>query len=408
MIDHASLPPNPGCYLFKDEGERVIYIGKAKSLRKRVASYFQKGGHDLKTQGLVKNISSVDFIVTDSEVEALILENNLIKRHQPRYNIDLKDSKNYAYINLTEEEYPRLLIARKKTGKGSFYGPFVSAQERDHVLYVLNKTFQLRRCKRMPKKACLRLHIGLCSAPCTDGIGKEEYMERVEKARLVLNGRTEELVSSMEKGMNAFSGAMNFERAIELRDQMESLRKLGEHQKADRPRKHDEDILNYLLKGDVVYLALFNIQRGILMNKEEVIFPWTPDFLEEFLVQYYSDNNVPKEVILPEEVDSSVAEFLGKRRNGKVRVTVPKKGGKKSLLELVAKNIEAAFFGDLSKPEVLKDALGLEERPVVIECFDISHLSGTSTVGSMVQFRNGKPDKNNYRRYRIKTVEGIA
>ena len=408
MIDLGSIPLDPGCYLFKDKSGTTIYIGKAKNLRKRVASYFQKTNHDAKTAVLVEKIESVDFIATESEVEALILENNLIKRNQPKYNIDLKDSKNFAYLQVTDEEFPRILLARKKTGNGSFYGPFVSGQERNHIRYVLNKTFGFRRCKKMPKKPCLRYHIKHCSTPCTGMITSVEYNRRIEKAKLILKGKTKELICVLESEMASASKALNFERAQEIRDQINAISNLNQRQLVDRQRRHDEDIISFIVREDRVYLLLFNIYRGTLTNKEEYTFKQSPDFLEEFLVQYYSDQPVPKEIILPQPVDESVTLFLEQRRGGKVQVTIPLRGVKKDLIRLVNRNIDLTFFGDQSKLEALKNSLGLASLPNVIECFDISHLSGTSTVGSMVQYREAKPDKNNYRRFKIKTVEGIS
>jgi excinuclease ABC subunit C len=407
MIDLASLPSSAGCYLFKDSSGEIIYIGKGKNLKKRVRSYFKPIEADQKTRNLVENIDSVDVIVTDNEVEALVLENNLIKKHQPKYNIDLKDSKNYAYIQVTEEAYPRLLLARRKEGRGKFYGPFVSARERDKVRYVVNKTFGFRKCRKMPKKPCLRYHINLCSTPCTGNISQEQYQERIRMAKLILKGRSKELLQKMNLEMTVASGNMNFERALGLRDQIEALEGLSQSQNMDRQRKHDEDIINFTIRDDRVYLLLFNIYKGTLINKEEFSFNLLPDFFEEFLIQYYSEKEIPKELIIPVKIESSITDFLSYRRGGKVKVTVPKKGEKKQLLKLVKRNVETTFFGDLSKLEELKKALNLSETPFVVECFDISHLSGTSTVGSMVQFRNAKPDKNNYRRFQIKTVEGV-
>ncbi len=408
MIDIHSVPNKSGCYLFKNESGTVVYVGKAKNLRKRVKSYFQKTNLDPKTRGLVGNIYSVDHIATDNEVEALILENNLIKKYKPKYNIDLRDSKNYAYIQETHERYPRFILSRRKDGKGTFYGPFVSAQARDHVLYVLNKTFRFRRCRRLPKKACLRFHINLCSAPCIKKDSEKDYEERVRRARIILKGRSEEIVSELELEMNQAVGIKNFEKALELRDQIYSLKLLQEEQKMDRKQKHNEDIIGFIEREGKVFLMLFNIYKGTLINKEEFTFSQSPDFFEEFLLQYYSENETPKELILPFEISPALKDYLNSRRGSKLRITVPKRGEKKKLLDLVLKNIETSFFGDLTKIEELRDSLGLSELPFVIECFDISHLSGTSTVGSMVQFRNARPDKTNYRRFKIRTVEGVA
>jgi excinuclease ABC subunit C len=407
MIDLNSIPNSPGCYLFKDKKGTIIYIGKAKDLKKRVKSYFQKKEHSGKTQALVKNISSVDFFLTDNEVEALLLENNLIKKHLPKYNIDLKDSKRYAYIRVSSEKFPRLLIARNTALKGDYFGPFVSGIERDFILSVLKRTFKFRTCKKLPKKPCLRFHIGLCNAPCTGNISEKNYSADVLSAKKVLDGKTEEILKELLKRMGSLAKKQDFESALTLRDQIRAIEGLDTKQKIDRNKKHDEDIINYFVRDNRVYLLLFNVYRGTLENKQEFTFDSGENFFEEFLVRYYSENKIPKEIIVPEPVDSSIKEYLQKLKKGKIKVTRPKTGEKKMLLELVKKNIELSFFRDSNKLDDLRAILKLNENPAVIECFDISHLSGTSTVGSMVQFRHAKPDKSNYRRFKIRSVEGI-
>ncbi len=407
MMDLSSIPANPGCYLFKDKRNNVIYVGKAKNLKKRVNSYFQKADLDSKTQIMLDYVDSVDFIVTDNEVEALILENNLIKKNSPKYNINLKDSKRFAYIQLTDDDFPRILYARRPFGKGKFFGPFVSASARDDILWVLKRTFQLRTCKRMPKKACLRYHINLCLAPCINKVSKKRYGEVIEKVEMVLKGKTGELVGFISSEMKNASEREDFERALELRNQISAIKWLTQKQDMERLKRHNEDILNYVIKGGNVYLILFNIYKGILENKQEFEFNYNDDFLEEFIVQYYSENSVPKELILPQHTDDSLIAFLKEKRNGTVKLTVPQKGDKKRLIDLVQMNVELTFFGDTDKLVDLKNNLKLEDIPTVIECFDVSHLSGTSTVASMVQFRNARPDKSNYRRFKIRTVEGI-
>jgi len=407
MIDLINLPLDSGCYLFRDAGKRIIYVGKAKNLRRRVKNYFQKKEQDPKTRSLMNNLDSVEFFVTDTEVEALILENTLIKKHQPKYNINLKDAKTYAFIQLTDEVFPRLLIARQKQGSGKYFGPFVSALERDHVLQVLNRTFALRTCRKVPKKACLRYHLQLCSAPCVGLISQEDYGKNIRNVRLILSGKPKELLKKLQQEMMRKSQSFEYENALMLRNQITAIQHLQENQKMQRHHTFDEDIINYLIRDGTVYLMLFNIYKGTLSTKNEFIFDFTPDFLEEFIVQYYSGNPVPSEVIVPQKLSDSLAVFLTQKRKKKTRIIVPKKGAKKQLLDLVVKNIEITFFGDLSKVEALQHQLNLQEPPQVIECFDISHLSGTSMVGSMVQYRNGKPDKTNYRRFRIRTVEGI-
>ncbi|HII02908.1 TPA: excinuclease ABC subunit C [Methanosarcinaceae archaeon] len=407
MIDLEALPHLPGCYLFKDEDGGVLYVGKAKDLKKRVSSYFQKRDHDPKTENLVRAAKGLDFIVTNTEVEALLLENTLIKKHWPRYNIALKDSKRYACIHLTDEKFPRIRLARKKVGGGDYFGPSVSAKERDYIYEVVRKTFQLRTCKKLPKRACLRYHMGVCSGPCIGNIQVEEYGEKVKRAASVLKGNIRELIESLEKDMKELAAKQQFEQAMELRDEIAALEFLQEKQNVERQKKHDEDILNYLVKDGTVYLMLFKVYKGTLEDKQDYVFAYGEEFLEEFLVQYYSENEPPGELIVPESLDESLADFLAHVRGKKVKVTVPKQGEKKELLDLAGKNVEIGFFGDRKKLEALQQKLSLPKAPTVIECFDISHLAGTSTVGSMVQFRGGRPDKHNYRRFKIQSVEGI-
>jgi len=407
MIDLEALPHLPGCYLFKDEEGSVLYVGKAKDLKKRVSSYFRKRDHDPKTENLVRAAKGLDFIVTNTEVEALLLENTLIKKHWPRYNIALKDSKRYACIHLTDEKFPRIRLARKKVGGGDYFGPFVSARERDYIYEVVRKTFQLRTCKKLPKRACLRYHMGACSGPCIGKIPAEEYGEKVKKAASVLKGNIKELIESLECEMKELAAKQQFEQAMELRDEIAALEFLQEKQNVERQKKHDEDILNYLVRDDTVYLMLFKVYKGTLEDKQDYVFAYGEDFLEEFLVQYYSENEPPGELIVPEPLDESLVDFLAHVKGKKVKVTVPKQGEKKELLDLAGKNVEIGFFGDRKKLEALQEKLSLPKAPNVIECFDISHLSGTSTVGSMVQFRGGRPDKHNYRRFKIQSVEGI-
>jgi len=407
MKDLAALPREPGCYLFTDKTGRVIYVGKAKVLRSRVKSYFQSRELDPKTEALVGNINDLDLIVTKNEVEALILEHNLIKKHRPKYNIDWKDAKRYAYIRETPDDLPRFEVARKKEGPGKFFGPFVSAANRDYVLELIQRTFRIRTCRKLPKRACLRYHIGACDAPCTGSIGRTRYGENVKRAEQVLRGKAAELIKKLEAEMKIASDSLDYEHAIELRNQIRSLKWLDEKQNMERHKKYNEDILNYIIKSGRVYLILFNVYKGTLENKQQFEFEFDENFLEEFIVQYYTENPVPKELIVPEGIDESLELFLGLKRRGKVRVAVPKRGDKKQLLELVKRNVETTFFGHVEKLEDLQKKLKLQEVPDIIECFDVSHYSGTSTTASMVQFRNGLPDKSNYRRFKIRTVEGI-
>lgn len=407
MIDTAGLPENPGCYLYSDADGRIIYVGKAKNLKKRVSSYFTKKDHDPKTRSLVAHIASVSVVVTDTETEAFLLENTLIKKHQPKYNIDLKDAKRYAWIELTDGEFPRLVIARRATGDGTFFGPFVSAAERDRVLAVAKKVFHLRTCKKLPKRPCLRRHMQSCSAPCTGTVSAEEYGENVKRAALLLKGKSTELLDMLRHEMAERSAAEEYERALVLRNEIDAIGHLADRQHVERRRSFDQDVIAFQVTDGKAYLTVFNVERGTLANKEEFSFEAGEDVFEEFLVQYYSDREPPGELILGHEADPALADFLSAKKGRHVEIVIPQRGEKKQLLDLARKNLEIAFFRDTLKSAELGAALGLPHPPAVIECFDISHLSGTAMVGSMVQFRDGRPDKSGYRRFRIKTVEGI-
>jgi len=408
MIDLTALPDDPGCYLFSDESGVIIYIGKAKNLRKRVTSYFQKTDHDPKTRNLIARIASVSMMVTNTETEALLLENNLIKKHQPNYNIDLKDAKRFAYIELTKEPFPRIGFARRtSTVEATYFGPFVSAAERDALIRVIKRVFRLRSCRKLPRRACLRYHMKSCSAPCIGVISEEDYHVQVERATALLKGKGRELLASLRSEMAGYSASQDYERALLLRNQIGAIEHLAERQHVERPKETDQDVIAYTVADDTVFLMVFSVEKGLLSGKQEYSFDYREDFFEEFLVQYYADRPPPAELILPHDVDEALSGYLAEKKGKNVQVTVPKIGEKKKLLELVVKNIEQAFLKNELKVRDLQANLDLPDPPEVIECFDISHLSGTSMVGSMVQFRGGVPDKKNYRRFRIKTIEGI-
>ena len=406
MIEPPNFPDSPGCYIFKDSEGRVIYVGKAKDLRKRVGSYFQKGDKGKKTENLVNAIVSAEFIATRTEVEALILENNLIKKYSPKYNIDLKDSRRYAYIQLTDEKFPRVMLARQRTGEGKFYGPFTSAKERDLVLETINNKFMLRTCRKFPKRACLRHHIRHCLAPCVGFASEGDYAKAVERAKKILKGSTGELASLLEAEMKESSAKLDFELASSLKGQLFSLKALQDRQATERQKKYDEDIIAFSVVGGKAHLLLFNVKSGLLLNKQEFEFDFYDGALSDFITSFYSENPIPKEIIVPEEMGNALEQFLSEKKGSLVKLTSPKAGEKKGLLELAKKNVELTFFLGKGRVGALKEALGLASLPSVIECFDISHLSGTLSVGSMVQFRDGEPDKRNYRRFRIKSFEG--
>jgi len=412
MIDLKSVPDKPGCYLFKDRKGIIIYVGKAKILKYRVRSYFS-GKHDEKTELLIRNISSMDYIVTKTEVEALLLENNLIKKHKPRYNIDLRDSKRYAYILLTKEDFPRLMVARDKLKKGKYFGPFTSAEKRSKVIKLLRMVFKLRTCNKMPKRACLRYHIKLCSAPCINNITKTEYADKIKAIGGFLKGDVKKVVKTLDFKMTKFSSKEMFEEAMEMRDSINALKTLDERQRAELDKTYDQDAINYLVSKGTIFLVVFNVHKGVLINKTEFEFDYKEGFMEEFLLRYYDEADVPREIIIPTEVDESLAQYLSLKRREQTsrrvstKVVVPKKGDKKELLDIAMINLENSFRKDELSIKDLQTKLRMQSLPEVIECFDISNIQGSFAVGSMVQFRGGKPDKRNYRRFRIKTVEGI-
>jgi len=405
MVDFKSLPSKPGSYQFKDKNGRIIYVGKAKNLKKRVGNYFLNKRLDDKTKALVSNINSVDYIVTNSETEALILENNLIKKHSPHYNISLKDSKTYAFIKITDDEFPRLTIIRDREKGDNVFGPFVIGADRKNLLEFLNKSFKLRTCRRLPKKECLRFNIGICSAPCSEKIGKHEYSKSVNKAKKVLSGKIDELQVSLKKELKEHSSKQEFEKAIIIREQIRALEYLRHKQLVQRNMKHNENFIDCLAEDFSVYIMVFKVSRGLVGEKAEFEFNYSPEFLTQFISQYYSENEVPDELILRSRLDDSLIDFL-KSKNPVVKVVVPKAGDKLKMLDLVKKNIKERFLKSKEALLELRDCLCLENIPIVIEGFDISHLSGTDTAASMVQFRNAEPNKSEYRRFKIRTVEG--
>lgn len=388
--NYKNLPQEPGCYLFKDKSGVVLYVGKAKNLRKRVASYFTKKDHDPKTEMLISRIYNMDYFVTGNEIEALILENNLIKKYYPRFNIDLKDSRRYAYLRLTDDEFPFLEVARTREEPGQYFGPFVSGKYRKEIHKVLGRRFGIltQKPSSLKKKS----------------LDREEYKLRLKKVMKILKGDVNEMIRNLKKEMKSASLAKNFEYALMLRNQIEALSYLKEKQHMELRRNYDSDIINFIIEEDKVYLLLFNIYKGVLENKQEFEFNVTDAFLEEFLLQYYSSHDVPQEIIIPRKIDPSMSGFLEKKKGKKVEIIIPEKGMKKALLELAMKNVKIALHGENMRVVELQKSLSLVKAPIIIECFDISHLRGTHTVASMVTFYKGKPQKSHYRKFRIRTV----
>ncbi|HKC63474.1 MAG TPA: excinuclease ABC subunit UvrC [Pyrinomonadaceae bacterium] len=426
-----NLPTSPGVYLHKDEAGKIIYVGKAKNLRNRVRSYFQSGrGHDHKTRELVRRIRDLEFIVTDTEVEALVLESNLIKLHKPRYNILLKDDKQYPHLKLTiNEPFPRVMITRKIQRDGALYfGPFLPASLARRTIDLINRTFQLRTCDieidgKLPRP-CLEYHIKRCLGPCVKGLcAPAEYQEAVKDVRLLLEGKNKELADTLEQRMMQASEEMRYEVAAKYRDLRKTVFAIAEQQKMATSPDRDVDIFGYYREGARLALQLFTMREGKIVGRREFYWEDLPEddfnpsaFLSDVLTQYYSTDYVPLEIHVP--VDFEDRELLEKalteRRGRRVRILDPQRGLKRELVELVEKNAKLAFeqrFRVL-KPDMervleeLQEVLELPRFPARIESFDISHIQGAENVGGLVVCENGKMNRAEYRKFKIKSVEG--
>lgn len=426
-----NLPTAPGVYLHKDEVGKIIYVGKAKNLRNRVRSYFQSGrGHDRKTRELVRRIRDLEFIITDTEVEALVLESNLIKQHKPHFNVLLKDDKQYPHLKLTvNEAFPRVMITRKIQRDGALYfGPFLPASLARRTIDLINRTFQLRTCDieidgRLPRP-CLEYHIKRCLGPCVKGLcAPAEYAEAVRDVRLLLEGKNRELADTLEARMMEASEEMRFEMAAKYRDLRKTVLAIAEQQKMATSPERDVDIFGYYHEGPRLALQLFTMREGKIVGRREFFWEDLPEdnfdpsrFLSEVLAQYYSTDYVPREIHVPVDFeDREVLEkALTERRASRVRIHYPQRGAKRDLIELVEKNAKIAFeqrFRVL-KPDMervleeLQEVLELPRFPARIESFDISHIQGAENVAGMVVCENGKMNRAEYRKFKIKTVEG--
>lgn len=414
-IRTVNIVQSPGCYIFKNSEGKIIYIGKAKNLKKRVLSYFNKRIEEAKTKRLVSEICDIEFFVTKTELDALILEASLIKRYKPKYNIDLKDSKAYGYILISDEKFPRILVARSKDVRGRIFGPFPSGRMRKEIIEILVKAFKIRTCKKLPKKPCVRYQMGLCYAPCIGKIDEQEYRNNIEKAVMFLKGNNKELIRKLTREMNAFSKKLEFEGANVIKGQIEALNYLMLRQEIDNSSHSKEDVINYIEFLDnvsaekKVMVVVFDIREGIIRGKSDFTLDFEENFLDEFLVAYYdSSDKIPNKIVLPKELkDLSIKDYIEGIAKRKVLFIVPKSGKKKSLLDLARKNIEIKLLGYEKTRAEIVDKLRLPNEGRVIECFDISHFAGSDMVGSMVRFSEGEPDKKEYRRFKIKTVEGI-
>lgn len=412
----AILPDQPGCYLMKDKQGTVIYVGKAKVLKNRVRSYFT-GSHDGKTLRLVGEIVDFEYIVTSSNLEALILELNLIKKYDPKYNIQLKDDKTYPFIKITAEKQPRLLITRNvKKDKGKYFGPYPNAQSAHETKKLLDRMYPLRKCSNMPDKVCLYYHMGQCLAPCVKEVTDEQNKEIVDEIIKFLNGGHKEIRSELETKMYEASEKLEFERAKELRDQIAHIDAIMEKQKMIMSDLVDRDVFGYAVDKGWMCVQVFFVRKGKLIERDVSMFPIYDEPEEGFLTfigQFYENSShfKPKEIVVPGSIDSELVErFL------EVEATQPKRGKKKALVELANKNAKIALeekFHLIERDEerTVKaiDNLGKQlgiETPYRIEAFDNSNIQGTNPVSAMIAFIDGKPAKKEYRKYKIKTVQG--
>jgi excinuclease ABC subunit C len=429
-----TLPTKPGVYQYFDASGKLIYVGKAINLRNRVRSYFHvSADHGPKTERLVAEIADLEWIITDSELEALLLESNLIKRHKPRFNIRLKDDKRYPYIKVEwQNAYPKIVTVRKMAQDGArYYGPFTNAGAVYQTLDTLRRIFPYLTCDReitgKDPRACLYYDIRLCNGPCIGAVTQDEYRATIDGLCHFLEGKSDEVLIDIERKMNEAAEAMQFERAAVYRDQVKSLRHIVERQKVISTAQNDQDVLAFARdKGDAC-VQIFLIRQGKLIGREYFVLEGAEDedtrqVMAEFLTQFYDDAAyVPPEVVLPVEIEAQeagiIAQFLKQKRGAQVTLNVPKEGPTADLVKLAADNaletltaLKAQWDADSHRAEqALKevaDGIGLNALPARIECFDISNTQGTNTVASMVVFVNGIPRKSDYRKFNIKTVEG--
>lgn len=405
----SSVPKDPGVYLFKDENGKIIYVGKAKNLRSRVRSYFSNAPKPAKTQQLVSRTSSLDWIVVDNEVEALLLENKMVKQHQPRYNISLKDSKTFAYISFTREAFPRVLTSRRVSPKMESYGPYTDAVMRRDLQRLVTKVFKIRTCRTLPKRACLNLHISVCTAPCVGNVTEEQYRKQVEQARSFLKGNYNQTTQELAAQMDAAAKEQKYELALELRNQIASIQLLTQRQIVDRERRFDQDVVAFKRFGEKVLAVQMGIRKGVLLGKTQFTVDLQPQVEQEFLKAFYTANPIPREILLNKtcwtdlQERTALEEFFSAKRGAPVNLTIPGSGDKLALVKLAEKNIESNVDAALVD---LQAVLNLPTIPRVIECFDVSNLGQEHAVSGMVRFTDAKPDKKNYRKFKIKTVTG--
>ncbi len=427
----TAVPTKPGIYIMRGAKGQVLYVGKSSSLRNRLRSYFSNPrSHVGKTRDLVAAIKDFEYIVTESEQEALLLENSLIKKHQPRFNVRLKDDKTYPYIKVDlSEEFPRVYITRRTANDGSrYFGPFASAGSVRKTLDLLNRLFPYRTCTKAitgtDERPCLEFHIKRCNAPCTGYASKDEYRDVIEQVLLFLDGNTREVVREIKNAMGEASESLEFERAAALRDRLRAIERVYEGQKVVGMGRENLDAVALANAHDEAWVEIFFVRQGNLVGRDHFIMQGTRDSTDaeivgQFVQQFYdSASYIPRTVLVPEPVnDAEVLEgWLASRREGPVRFANPQRGAKKRLVEMVGENaaqgLEQLKIKLLSNDSIMQNAmteleeqLNLPRTPRRIECYDISHIQGTNVVASMSVFREGKPDSSQYRRFKMKHTQ---
>jgi excinuclease ABC subunit C len=411
-FDRKKIPDEPGVYIFKNNIGEIIYVGKAKNLKNRVSNYFsQKHENSPKTQFLVKNIYDIDFYIVSSELEALLLENKLIKKHKPKYNINLKDSKTFAYIKISNEKVPKISSSRVVKNDGDYFGPYADGYQRIQLQKICIEIFKLISPKTYSNRSKLYYEIGLSPAEREKDINLEEYMKNVELAKDFLKGKNiRKILNKLKDDMNEYSKNEKYESALEKKKQINAIELLKEKQMVDLMKKFDEDVIVFS-EDKIEFKALvmiIHVKRGTITNKEVFKFDYYDSVFLDFLKIYYSKNYVPSQIILSkkiwnyekerEEIESYLKEF----KNSKVKIIIPKIGEKKKLLDLAIKNANNEFKNEELLKEI-REKLNLKNIPYIIECFDISNLSNSFIVGAMTRWVNMREDKNNYRRFEIRS-----
>ncbi len=425
------FPQSPGVYLMKDDGGGIIYIGKAARLRTRVKSYFVRPDRlTPKTQRLVERIRDIDFFITSTEQEALILELNLIRRHRPHYNVSLKDDKSFPYLKIdTGERWPRIYITRQLNDTGRSFGPFAGAKSVRRTLALIKKIFPLRTCakslkKRLPR-ACLEYDIGQCNAPCIDAVSQRQYAELLKQTILFLEGKQDRVIKELEGKMRRVAEAQDYEQAARLRDQIQAVKKVIEGQQIAARVRGEQDVIAFAQDRDQACVQVYFIRGGKLIGRETFTLQGTRNetssrIMSSFVEQYYnSATHIPPLILLQHPVEDGevIESWLSGKRKGRVKLRVPRRGSKKELVDIVAKNagqaLALAKIKHMASPETLEDALdelkaklNLPAVPLRMEGYDISNIQGTAASGSMVVFERGRPTPSRYRRFRIKTVAG--